>query len=573
LCLEYGKYLLSQDEKEGAGYIVKAAEILRRRIPTIRVRKARKDVKKLLAGLPKGAVPSQEARIERIETDRDNLQKVLEITKAMNLETRRGKLLERIVDAAIETTGAERGFVVLVDGEQWEFAAQRNYFTDIISEPDYQLIREIVTRVVSSGTHFAAGNIKRPETLRPFTSRHPHALKGIFAFPLAMKDKVIGAVYLDNRFAVLDLPEDGLGFMLTLMEQAALIIERTGLYEEVRTLSEKLGEKLKQTRFELKKKQQELELRYSYENIIGRSPKMQQLFRLLDKAAGTDLPVYICGESGTGKELVAKAIHYRSNSRKSHFVALDCAALPENLIESELFGYDKGAFTGADTDKIGLLEMANEGTFFLDEVGNMSAAMQQKLLRVLQEKEIRRIGGRRSIKINCRILSASNQDPHELIKAGRLREDLFYRLNVLTVNLPALRERREDIPFLVEHFWEKTTGVPLKALPEEKNEFLKTLMNYDWPGNVRELENEIYRLALIGRGTVETRYLSERILTGFSPRGAAADITSHSLKDVEKHLIEAVLKETKGNKAKAAKVLEIPRSTLGDKIKKYGISL
>jgi two-component system response regulator PilR (NtrC family) len=389
-----------------------------------------------------------------------------------------------------------------------------------------------------------------------------------------VKDKVIGVVYLDSRYAPVDLLRHEVNFMNILMEQAALIVDKARLYEKVRALSEKRGEKLEQTRFDLEQKQQELELRFSYKNIIGKSPKMQNLFQLLDKLVVTELPVYIYGESGTGKELIAKAIHYNGPRKKKHFVALNCATIPETLLESELFGYEKGAFTGADTPKKGLFEIASGGTFFLDEIGNMSEAMQEKLLRVLQEKEIRRIGGKRPIRINTRIISASNRNPQELIEAGKLREDLFYRLNVLAVELPGLRERKEDIPLLVEHFWEKATKAPLWSVKEEKRAFLKVLMvlmNYDWPGNVRELENEVYRLALLGDSRLNVNCLSAPILKDSAQKQIPQHVTTLSLKEMEKTLIKAALQEAKGNKARAARILGIPRTSLIDKIVKYGI--
>ncbi len=577
--LEYGKYLLAHGESEGATHVRKAAEVLKRRPPTIEVRKAREELRELLAGISEESHPAPEEKVEKVERDRDNFRKILEITKAINSETETEEVLERILDAAIETSGAERGFIVLVEDKNWEFAAQSNFPGNVTSDSDYPTICEIAAKVISDGTVFTAGNIRRSETFGRLISAVPSALKGVFAFPLAIKEKVMGAVYLDSRFAVVDLPQETVSFMVTLMEQAALIIDKARLYQRVRALSEKLGEKLEktrlnleQTRSDLEKKQQELELRYSYKNIIGKSAKMQELFQLLDRVAETDIPVFICGESGTGKELVAKAIHYNGPRRKRHFMALNCAAIPESLLESELFGYEKGAFTGADTTKKGLFEITHGGTFFLDEIGNMSAGMQRKLLRVLQEKAIRRVGGKKLIDVDTRIVSASNVDPRQLIDAGELREDLYYRLNVLTIELPPLRERKEDIPHLVEHFWERATNTSLEVSEDEKKEFLKILMDYEWPGNVRELENEISRVASIGDGTLNAKYLSRHILTDTASEHVTGVGKRLSLREIEESLIKAALEEAEGNKSRAARILGIPRTTLTSKLKKLGIS-
>lgn len=570
--LDFGEYLLRQNEREGENLVRQAVEILRKQPGSIRVREALARVKQLLQAVPADRRVLQEERIGQIEKHRDNLSRILEITKAINAETEMEGVLERIIDTAIDVSSAERGFIVLIQNGKWQFAVQRNFLADITSEPGYPMMREIVSKVISDRTVLAAGDIENSEVLQSLLSVHPSSLKGVFAFPLAIKDRVTGAVYLDGRYAGVDLPPDTMNFMDILMEQVALIVDKTRLYEEVRALSEKRGAKLQQTLSDLEQKQQELELRFSYKNIIGRSPKMQELYQLLDKVIESDLPVYIYGESGTGKELIARAIHYNGPRRKNHFAAVNCAAIPESLLESELFGYEKGAFTGADTTTKGLFEIASGGTFFLDEIGNMGTSMQQKLLRVLQEKEIRRVGSSRMMKIDVRIISASNRDLTGLVRAGELREDLFYRLKVLTIELPPLRERKEDIPLLVEHFWERATNSPFEASPEEKRAFLKVLMDYDWPGNVRELENEIHRFALVGDGSLNAGCLSRQVLNGSAAANASGYPATFALKDMERSLISSALQEAGGNKSRAARLLGIPRTSLRDKMKKYDLS-
>jgi Nif-specific regulatory protein len=567
---EYGRYLSGRDSTESSRYLQEAARILSRKPATAKVRRTLAKIESLQksTGL-RFYLPEDDSG--RREKEHEDLRRILEITKAINSETELGNLLERILGIAIETSGAERGFIALADEEQWKYEAACNFTGPIDAEPDYLVIREIVEKVISEGRLFTAGDISRSEILSAFVSRQPSSLKGIFVFPLAIKDKVLGAVYLDNRFAVVDLPQDAVRFMVTLMEQAALVIEKTALYEEIRSLNERLGEKLERTRSDLERKQHELEVRFSYKNIVGKSKRMQQVFELLDRVIQSDLPVFIQGESGTGKELVAKAIHYNGPRKRKHFVAVNCAAIPETLLESELFGYEKGAFTGADSIRRGLFEIADGGTFFLDEVSNMSPSMQQKLLRAIQEKEIRRIGGKKHVSVNVRLISASNRDPRDMVKAGELREDLFYRLNVLPVALPPLRERKEDIPLLVEYFWEKATGGRFEVSEKDKQDLLMMLMSHDWPGNVRELENEIYSLASTADDGLNLnhlpRHLLERSEAGISP----AALEGLSIRDMEKMLIVEALKKTKGNKSRAAGLLGIPRTSLNNKIRRYQI--
>ncbi|MHC4662018.1 MAG: sigma 54-interacting transcriptional regulator [Planctomycetota bacterium] len=573
--LDYGKFLLAQNEKEGAQYVNRAAEILKNRPKSYLIGKALRALEEVFETMPRECVPAVDDRMEKLNKDRENLKKVLDILKAINSETEMIRLLNMIVETAIAITGAERGVFALASEDSYYFAAEINFFKDITSERDHDFIREVISSTIMDGRTVIISDIKKSGDVSSISSIEPRTVKAFFATPLIRKNEIIGSLYLDSRYAILDMPTETNDLLVMLMEQAAIIIEKTKLYEEVRVLSRKLGKKLEKTRSDLERKQKELEKRYDYENIVGESPKMMDLFSLLDKVVESDLPVYIYGESGTGKELIAKAIHYNSARKERHFVALNCAAIPENLLESELFGYGKGAFTGADKAKVGLFEIADGGTLFLDEIGNMGEKMQQKLLRVLQENEIRRIGEKNPIKINVRILSASNTQLQDLIGKDRFREDLFYRLNVLPITVPPLRERLEDISVLAEYFWEKVTGTPMKASPEEKKKLFKVLTNYDWPGNIREFENEILRIISFGSGELDPKYLSEHILSGYVPQNdePIQPIQGRvlTLQEMEKSCIVAALREAKGNKVKAAELLGIPRSSLYNKISKYGI--
>ncbi|HXC61763.1 MAG TPA: sigma-54 dependent transcriptional regulator, partial [Nitrospiria bacterium] len=263
---------------------------------------------------------------------------------------------------------------------------------------------------------------------------------------------------------------------------------------------------------------QQLEERFSLDNIIGHHNKMQELFQIIKKISTSDVTVLICGESGTGKELIARAIHFNSQRKHKPFMAINCAAIPEPLIDSELFGYEKGAFTGAAIRRIGLFEATDKGTLFLDEIGDLSLALQAKLLRTLQEREVRRLGGREQIKIDVRVIAATNKQLEAEIRNGNFREDLFYRLNVMAIQVPPLRERSTDIPALVEHFIQKYTSKVVKSVKEISHEAMRFLMEYSWPGNVRQLESVIERVILLCEtDRIELVDLPSEIKTGPVP--------------------------------------------------------
>lgn len=315
-------------------------------------------------------------------------------------------------------------------------------------------------------------------------------------------------------------------------------------------------------------------------SIIGSSRAMREVFKQIGRVSATDATVLITGESGTGKELVARAIHEYSTRKEKPFVAINCGALPENLVESELFGYEKGAFTGAGGHKKGRFETANGGTLFLDEIGEMPLAAQVKLLRALQERRFERVGGTQAVNINVRVITATNRNLPLEIKTGNFREDLFYRLNVISIHLPPLRERVADIPQLAEFFLDKTIekyNLPNKHFAESA---LRALVNYDFVGNVRELENLIERAAV--SGGVSSVILPEQLFQNNSPNLSAKNVKNKELLNLpfkeaiarlEKDLIEKALREANGNRSEAARKLEINRRLLYDKIEEHNISL
>ena len=310
-----------------------------------------------------------------------------------------------------------------------------------------------------------------------------------------------------------------------------------------------------------------LEERYRFENIIAKSPKMQQVIEVIKVVAKSNATVLITGESGTGKELVARAIHSQSYRKDKPFVAVSCAALPESLLESELFGHEKGAFTGAYAQRRGKFESANRGTIFLDEIGDMSANIQVHLLRVLEEKEFTRVGGNELIKVDVRVISATNKDLKQAVAKGQFREDLYYRLNVVTIELPPLRERKEDILLLAQHFLKKFAVENQKGITGFSPEATDFLLKYEWPGNVRELENAIERAVILAKDShIEVADLPQESLT----LTHSAPLVGKNLGEVEKNHILNILNETGGNYSKAARILGISRMTLYNKIRAYG---
>lgn len=312
------------------------------------------------------------------------------------------------------------------------------------------------------------------------------------------------------------------------------------------------------------------DIKSPFPEIIGKSEAMQEVFYIIQMVAKSNANVLITGESGTGKELVARAIHNNSLRKSKPFVIVDCTTIPENLLESELFGHEKGAFTGASERKTGLIEIANEGTVFLDEIGELPMFLQKKLLRFLQEKEIQRIGSTQRIKVDVRVISATNRDLEKAVQEGSFREDLYWRLNVVRINLPPLRERKEDIPLLVNHFLNKFSKENNKPIPQLEPEVMELLLSYDWPGNIRELANVMERAVVLSpSGLISIKHLPRRIQekTGW----IAKNESSLNLLELEKSLIIKALNTTGWNQTKAAEILGISRKQLRTKMKHHGL--
>ncbi len=464
--------------------------------------------------------------------------------------------------------GMRRGTVTLLDTETNELTIVSAYglTKDEIKRGRYKIGEGIVGRAVKTGYPVIIPDVgKEPLFLDRTRSRGDIKRENIsfLCVPIKVKGEILGVLSADRLFADkrISFEED----IRVLSIVASLIGQALKLSQIVQREKEELIE-------EKERLSQELKGRYRIDNIIGQSERMQEVFETVYRVAGSKATILIRGESGTGKELIAKAIHYNSERATKPFVKINCAALPETLLESELFGHEKGAFTGAMFERKGRFEIADGGTLFLDEIGDLSHPLQVKLLRFLQEREFERIGSSKTIKVNVRLIAATNIDLENADREGRFREDLYYRLNVVPIFLPSLRERKDDIPLLVEHFLErfnKENGKDVRLSPQS----MDIIMKSEWRGNVRELENCIERLVVMTTGkTIQPRDITyQRESAGISLDKNKDTYTSETLVNMEKQKIIDALKQTGGIQSRAAKLLGITQRQIGYKIKKYGI--
>lgn len=443
--------------------------------------------------------------------------------------------------------------ILVVDDE----AVMRNTMSDWLGEKGYNVVSvcsgmEAIEKVKTESFNVAFVDMKMPgldgiEVLRAMKRINPDT------------SVIIMTAYATIETAIRAMKEGAFNYLVKpfSLDEAELIVKAIVEYQELVAENILL--------------RQQLEERYSLKNIIGESQPMREVFELVENIASSNSTVLIQGVSGTGKEVIARLIHLKSLRRDKPFIAANCAAIPRELLESELFGHEKGAFTGATYTKKGRFELANGGTLFLDEVGEMSLNAQIHLLRFLQEREFRKVGGSELIKIDVRIIASSNRDLEQEVKEGRFRQDLFYRLNVITIYLPELKKRKEDIPLLVRHMLTKyglESGRGKKIMSPEA---LDLLMKYDWPGNIRELENVIERLVILCKDEIiRPEHLLQNIKKG--PQGEPSIfIPNKPLEEIEKQYIYEVLKDTSWNKSKSAKILGIERRTLYNKIDKYNL--
>ncbi|MDX2022211.1 MAG: sigma 54-interacting transcriptional regulator [Deltaproteobacteria bacterium] len=529
---------------------------------------------------------------ERLASAQARLRRFVRLSKRLNSELRLPRLLETVLDTIIELTEAERGFLLLRDAQgDLVVRAARNIEQTSLEGAALAFSRSIAEQVARTGSPVITVDAADDARFRQALSVSDLQLRSVVAVPLTIKGQVEGTIYVDNRLRQGAFGEADASTLLDFAELAALAIGNARLVSELqrrdrqieslnRRLEKDLAarkEEISSMRVELSESRETFALRFDYNQIIGRSPRMMELLRLLDRVSETNLPVIIQGESGTGKELVARALVANGPRKAKAFVTENCAAIPETLLESTLFGYTRGAFTGADRDTRGLFAIANEGTLFLDEVGEMSPALQGKLLRVLQEGEYRRVGGQRSEKTDVRLIVATNKDLAAMVASGQFRQDLFYRLAVVRVQLPPLRDRAEDIPLLVRHFlsqWKEKAGVRARHISSDA---LSRLCAYRWPGNVRELENELGRATAFAGETIEVSDLSPHLASPMGPALAPSlDAEDMDLKlrveRLEKGLLREALSKFDGNQTRAAQALGLSRFGLQKKMRRYGFA-
>jgi transcriptional regulator with GAF, ATPase, and Fis domain len=454
------------------------------------------------------------------------------------------------MDTAVEITGAERGFLILREGDKIAFQVARNFRRKEVDEPELKISQSIVRQVMASGEPILTDNATEDERLAKSKSVDNLRLVSILSVPFQSRGVTIGALYVDNQARKAVFTEEDVESLKALSDQAAIAIQNLRKTQQLTQTLEDRSSELER----VKKALDETPYRYDYSEIIGQSSRMKEVFLLLDKIIDTEVPVLIQGESGTGKELVARAIHFKGPRKQGPFVTVNAGAVPDTLLESEFFGYVRGAFTGATTDKSGYFEQADGGTLFLDEIGDMDFDMQKKLLRVLQQGEVRPVGGKKTVKVDVRIVCATNRDLRQLMLD---------------------KSFREDIPPLVTHFvgtTAKEMGIQAKEVDQET---MALLTAYSWPGNVRELENEMKKVLALSDDQIVAEDLSPHIQGERAGQEPTLVATKGTLKETmeatEKTIIVRALEETGGNQTQAAKNLGISRVWLRKKMEKYGL--
>jgi transcriptional regulator with GAF, ATPase, and Fis domain len=502
------------------------------------------------------------------------LQQLLRLFRRLARHDRLEQLLEQIVEAMMELTDAERGVVCVGHGDERievarEFAAAGEGVT---------FSRSVIDRVLQSGEPVLSVDAASDDRFDGSRSISHLSLRSVLAVPLVFRGELLGAAYVDHRLRRGNFDATDLSHMEDFADLAALAVAQARALASVRSQADALERQRAELAVSLERREVALVQareevlaapeRKSYRGMIGASKPMQRVFRLIDRLAASEVPVVIYGESGTGKELVARAIHDGGDRADKPFVAENCGAIPETLLESVLFGHARGAFTGAATARPGLFEAADGGTIFLDEIGETSPAMQTKLLRVLQEGEVRRLGENKPRKVDVRVIAASNRELEAMVASGEFRQDLFYRINVVRLELPPLRDRREDIPSLIEHFLirNQRAGEPVLQLSAAA---LRKLVRYPWPGNVRELENEVQRWLALCEARVQPEDLSPAIDGSNTDVEDPDDLELRPRVDrLERELIARAMERTGGNQTQAAQLLGLSRYGLQKKLKR-----
>lgn len=505
------------------------------------------------------------------------------LLKALGRRSGFRSLLDQVLDMLLLWTGVERGLLLLrAPGDRLVVRAARNLNRADLTGEQRLLSISVAKRVMDEGRPVilaeAAGDVSNIH--RSVLALN---LRSVMAVPLIARGEILGVAYLDDRVKKAAFGQRELSWANLISTVAALAIwderDRLSLRRALRRAEraeQRLAQKLSKNELELELAQRELgrlvddrQLRGGYESIIGRSRKMRELIALVDRVAQSDVPALIVGESGTGKELVARALADSGPRKKQPFVAENCGAVPEGLLESTLFGHRKGAFSGASRNQPGLFSLAHGGTLFLDEIGEMPLTMQTKLLRVLQDGEVRPLGAERSVKVDVRLVVATHRDLEQMVAAGKFRQDLYFRLNVVRLYVPALRERKEDIPLLVAHFLSRHTD-RARTLSDAA---LARLCSFPWPGNVRQLENEIRRMIVLGGDQLTAADLSPELLAGTSQPGPEAKTLREKIDALERQLVIEALEQYGGNRTRAADALGLSRFGLQKMTQRLNIEL
>lgn len=507
------------------------------------------------------------------ERELRRMRRLLELTRTMAAELEPERVLTAILDAAIEFTEAERGFLLAVEDDRLYIPVARDFWRKDIESPAFEVSRSIALEVVRRGEPVVSDDASDDTRFDEMASVYNLKIRSVLCVPLIAHGTTLGAIYLDNRFTRGTFTEQDSENLAAFADQAAVSLLNSGLYEKSRQLSSRWKEKAKLSYRELKDARAhvaQLEraggLRHEYKSIVGRSDAMRECLALVDRVTDTDLAVLLYGESGTGKELLARHLHANGPRRDAAFVAIDCTAFSPGIIETELFGHARGAFTGSVGERRGLFEEAHGGTVFLDEIGDMDLEVQKRLLRVLETGEIRRIGDTESRRVDVRVISATHRDLAEAVASGEFREDLLYRIRGVRIDVPPLRERGDDVAVLIHHFL-GASAVDVEVSPGA----MKRLMSHEWRGNVRELKNEMDRLIALEVAKVTPSDLSPSIGARESSDALIGGTLKSHVEVIEKDLIKRILARLDGNKTHAAEALGLSRVGLRKKMARYGL--
>ncbi len=491
-----------------------------------------------------------------------------EISQALNEHLDLKKALYKVLDILSSSMDMVRGTVSLLNPlrDEINIEVAHSLSRSTIERVKYKLGEGITGRVIQSGKAVAIPKISEEPLFldRTATRKNQKDFKELsfICVPVKKGNHVIGALSVDRMYEESFNLKDGTKLLSVV---ATMIAQHVINLETIRIEKEQLREENKRLRSELENK-------YRITNIVGNSNKMREVFQMVSQVCKSNATVLIRGESGTGKELVANSVHYNSNRAKGPFVKVNCAAIPANLIESELFGHEKGAFTGAVKQKLGKFELAHRGTIFLDEIGSIGLDVQANLLRVLQEKEFERVGGQKTIKVDVRILAATNKNLEQAVEDGSFRGDLYYRLNVFPIYMPPLRERKTDILLLADYFLETYSKENNKEIKRFSTPAIDMLMDYHWPGNVRELENCIERAVLLcDGGVIHSYHLPPTLQTGKESDTLPELSLEDAVANLEREMIIDALKNTRGNITAATQVLKTTVRKFSYKAKQYGI--